>query len=637
MRAARAVLAGVIASAAAWPALQAQRAPQTPPTFRTEANHVRVEVFATRGGVPVTDLRREEIELLEDGVRQDIDEFERVAIPARGAAAGEIRGAPSGLAAPAVFADNPRARVFVVFLDGNHVDLSGSHRVREPLIAALDRLIGPDDQLAVMTPDMPAQALTFTTGTTTLAGELARHWDRGRRDNRGGTGSDERDCEAGLSLQPEVAEALIARRREQQTVAALEDLSFHLRGVRDGRTAIVLVTEGWKASRPGGAAGCGVDPSFDGEQALRRVIGAANRANASFYPVDPRGLPVFDQSITRPLTPGPGVPLAGFPLARRPDADADLFHARRQTLQGLADGTDGVAALDSNDLVASFQRIVTDLSAYYLVGYASTARPDGAFHAISVRTSRPGVQVRTRRGYVATLATAVPALPAPDAAGTRFAAIIAPLADYARPRPLRVHVATGWSSGDGAVPIVWVQGERFPGASEPPASTAASLQLLSTDGRPLGTTRVVMPPNAVTFSAAIRAAEPLSPGSYVVRVSLAGADAAGSVREATPITIAPHPSARGALWSRASALTGHRRIPTADLRFGRRERVWVDVPAAFVGPVTARLLDRAGNPLPVPVTAAARSDADGCGAIVLAVATRTAPAPSAPASDTRTT
>ena len=57
--------------------------PQRSPTFRTEANHIRVEVFATSRGMPVTDLRKSDFELLEDGHRQEIEEFEHVAIAAR--------------------------------------------------------------------------------------------------------------------------------------------------------------------------------------------------------------------------------------------------------------------------------------------------------------------------------------------------------------------------------------------------------------------------------------------------------------------------------------------------------------------------------------------------------------------------
>ena len=63
-------------------------------------------------------------------------------------------------------AENSRARVFVLFLDFNHVDVEGSLFIREPLVDALNRLIGPDDLIGVMTPEMSAADVTFARRTT---------------------------------------------------------------------------------------------------------------------------------------------------------------------------------------------------------------------------------------------------------------------------------------------------------------------------------------------------------------------------------------------------------------------------------------------------------------------------------------
>ena len=56
--------------------------------------------------------------------------------------------------------------------------------------------------------------------------------------------------------------------------------------------------------------------------------------------------------------------------------------------------------LDSNDLKAQLRRAADDLTSYYLMGYYSTnSRPDGKFRAIKVRSKRPGIEIRARRGY----------------------------------------------------------------------------------------------------------------------------------------------------------------------------------------------------------------------------------------------
>jgi hypothetical protein len=47
-------------------------------------------------------------------------------------------------------------------------------------------------------------------------------------------------------------------------------------------------------------------------------------------------------------------------------------------------------------------RVTADLDSYYEIGYASPpAAPDGHFHSIAVKLSRPGLTVHSRSGYFA--------------------------------------------------------------------------------------------------------------------------------------------------------------------------------------------------------------------------------------------
>ncbi|MEO5740206.1 MAG: hypothetical protein ABIS29_06400, partial [Vicinamibacterales bacterium] len=60
------------------------------------------------------------------------------------------------------------------------------------------------------------------------------------------------------------------------------------------------------------------------------------------------------------------------------------------------------AAVSSNDFASAFERIISDNSSYYVLAYYPPSnRRDGKFHRIDVRTSRPGLRVRARRGYAA--------------------------------------------------------------------------------------------------------------------------------------------------------------------------------------------------------------------------------------------
>src|SRR5579864_7328763 len=101
---------------------------QPPPaTFRTEANYVRVDAYITRDGAPVTDLTKDDCEVFEDRAPQRIEQFERVSI--RPAGAQETRIEPNNVREMRSMLEGSRARVFVLFLDTNHVEVEGSHNI----------------------------------------------------------------------------------------------------------------------------------------------------------------------------------------------------------------------------------------------------------------------------------------------------------------------------------------------------------------------------------------------------------------------------------------------------------------------------------------------------------------------------
>ena len=154
---------------------------QPRPTFKTEANYVRVDVFPTKDGAPVTDLTQADFE---SPRRQGPAENRRLRArrhPRRRAAGRAARA--EHRARVAGDARRPERRAsFVLFLDIYHVEVDGSRRIRKPLVDALDRLIGEDDLVAVMTPEMSARDITFARKTTTIDGLLTRYWHWGERD-----------------------------------------------------------------------------------------------------------------------------------------------------------------------------------------------------------------------------------------------------------------------------------------------------------------------------------------------------------------------------------------------------------------------------------------------------------------------
>ena len=638
-------LAICISAVAAAAVLAAQDQPPRP-TFRTEANYVRVDAYPTKDGAPVADLTQNDFEVLENGVAQRIEQFEHISI--RGSIPQEMRREPGSVAESREALQNPRARVFVIFLDTGHVDVGGSHNIRQPLVDALNKLIGEDDLFAVMTPDMSALDLAFARRTTSIEGYLARHWDWGERDKLIPTDPVERDYEScfGVQSQSAFTRELIARRREKRTIDALQDLVRYLRGAREERKAVITITDGWllygpnsqlENVVPAAAPGIQINPGtgklqpgngniantiptdkcmqdvmflshIDDQSEFRDILNEANYANTAFYPLDPRGLAVFDSPITAPL-----------PL----NVDNAQLQSRMNSLRTLAENTDGLAMVNSNDLAGSFRKIVNDLSSYYLLGYYSNGKLDGRFHTITVRVKRPGVSVRARHGYLAstpgaaaaTAAAAAAAKPAPLEGDAAFAAAaLMSLGTYAREVPLRVQAATGWKATDPGTPFVAVEGELSASREFEDmwkAGAAVTIELATEDGPSLASTRVTLAPGSRTFRAALVAAQPFAPGNYVVRTSARPTDSTLPTRDTLKLNVPHAPQTTGLIWIRRGPSTANRETPTADARFRRSEQVKVEVPTKSNQDASARLLDRTGKALAVPVTTALRDDADG--------------------------
>jgi VWFA-related protein len=613
-------------------ALPAAQVPANPQPFQTEVDYVRVDMHPTAGGRPVVDLAAEDVELLEDGNVQKLAQFERVSIS--GPRPQTMAPEPSTLAGMRRAVQDPRTRLFALFIDPQFVTLASSMQVRKPLIDALNKLVGGEDLIAVMTPEMSPEALTFTRRTNSIETLLAGHW--GEKGWTGTTDPIEFAYEAcypdapGTDTQG-IAPEMIQRRREKLTLDALEGLAIHLTNLREERKAVITVSEGWPLYGPNsslarplkfnasGLRPVTIDPrtgkpttqdpnpltpdhamceshrlalsQLQDENRFLAILQTANRGNVSFYPIDPRGL-TTDR-------------LRGV-----------------NALRTMAEVTDGLA-LTEQDIEAGLQRVLDDLNSYYLLGYYSPAKADGKYHRITVRVKRPGVQVRARAGYLAAkppaasrsgapVTPAAPAAPA-DAAETHLISdAIGALSSYARERPLRLQIATAWLPA--GIPGVWVVAEvpRNVSGDDWSKGGTAEVRLLDDAGATLVTQEAPLPASAGPISARVflKPALPLTPGEYQIRVRASSAGVLPA-SETARITVALPPAGRGALFNRRGVSTGNREAATADLRFRRTERVIVLLPASSTQPAAARLLDRAGKALAIPVTATTREDPDG--------------------------
>ena len=631
-----------------------QSPPQPPARFRTEANYIRVDVYATREGAPVQDLTADDFDVLEDGKPQRVDAFEHVVV--RPAGPQDVRIEPNSQREGNQMAANPRARVFVVFLDTNFVTIAGGHDIAEPLIALMERALGPDDLVGIMTPDMSVTQLVFARKTEVVQEGLRKNWPWGRRFALHKTDK-ESTLEACYPMtqgeqgtNSAIARALIERYREEQTLESLHDLIVHLQGIREERTAVITVTEGWVLHgrdqalassgqtlttidvntgtetlgpdgrvmpRAGGSRRDRITPvttrtdcdaermrlaNLDNALYFRDLLGMANRANVSFYPIDPRGLPAFDT----PLGPDPPLSL---------EADAASLRGRLDRMRELAANTDGVAILNSNDLAGNLRRLSEDLTSYYLLGYYSTnAKLDGAWHRISVRVKRPGVTVRSRNGYRSATeaevraARSAVAAPAPDAKAAMTAAL-GTLARSGADGRLRLHAAAATAGG---ATTVWVAGEVTPppGGQPDPIGNGADVDVdVTVRGGASTSAHAEIAPGARAFVTPVRLTGTPS-ASIDVRARLRGPDAGSGLSDIIQIDPPTAAAPTGPLLFRRGPSTGNALRPAADPRFSRTDRLHLELPAtADDRAEPATLLDRNGTVLSIPVTIGERTDA----------------------------
>jgi VWFA-related protein len=128
---------------------------------------------------------------------------------------------------------------------------------------------------------------------------------------------------------------------------------------------------------------------------LRAVVSAANRANIAFYTVDPSGLDTMSRARVAHLTTQAinSVDLGG---------SAVKATNYQENLRGLAEDTGGFAIADTNDTRIPLRHVMEEVRAHYEVAYAPTSSNyDGHFRTIEVRVHKSGIRLQSRKGYFA--------------------------------------------------------------------------------------------------------------------------------------------------------------------------------------------------------------------------------------------
>jgi len=378
--------------------------PQAPanPDFRVAIDLVTTDVIVRDGrDIFIADLTKDDFEVYEDGVRQTMASMTLV----HGGRVLNLQAPPpppaqEGIILPTARPRNDAAgRIFLIIVDDLHLDFRNTGRIRDLFKRIARTLVHEGDMFGIV-----------STGPSSLAIDLT--YDRKILDEAikkiTGNGLKPEDIIQGQDGPQGPAEVLY---RARVAFSTARDIVTQLERITNRRKAVVWVSNGFDFN-PFADSRLGEDPTFGGRMGQTREEGrdlnqqfnqgaqfadadlareladltrSANRANATFYTIDPRGL------------------VAGADLDVQMDPAEFQNHIRKtqDSLRVLADETGGIAIVNQNNFDKGLKRIDAETSDYYVVGYySSNPDPLKRTRKIEVKVvNREGLNVWSRTSY----------------------------------------------------------------------------------------------------------------------------------------------------------------------------------------------------------------------------------------------
>jgi VWFA-related protein len=400
-------------------------APQATPSFPTEVEVITVDaIVVDKDNRLVTGLTRDEFRVLEDGKPREIVSFEEYT-------RGEASVEDEEPAAPPAVVSNARGtelrgRAFALLLDDVFTPLQGSAEVRQAAAAFLRSSVGPGDEVTISTTSGNAYwSAGLPEGLEDLLAVAARF--KGR-DTQGRYGTQEygefhTDLSGTDAASIERARNSMFEMKRMTELQAYDivngrrqgdrQIAFEIDHIRKQRMKITLAAVRRQldalATVRGRKSLILLSPGFlqDDTPDIRETAAASRRANTALYFVDVRGLAgqnIFDAS--QRVEGGPSfVGLTG------EEAERNLVTAGTQN---LAQDTGGFSIRNVNDFGNATGRIAAESRSYYLLGiHPAEGKGQRDWRKLTVEVTRPGLKVRSRRGY--SLRDALP--PEEDAKG----------------------------------------------------------------------------------------------------------------------------------------------------------------------------------------------------------------------------
>jgi VWFA-related protein len=403
----------VAATAALHAQAPAAQAPaRSDQVIRRSFDIITQDVVVRNGrGQFVADLKKDDFEIFEDGVKQEIISF----VLTHGGRVFNVALPPPAPPQEGIILPPPRpandaaGRIFFIYVDDLHLDFRNTGRIRDLFKKISDELIHEGDMFGIVSTGPSSIAIDPTYDRKRLKEAL------NKISGAGLAPKDILDTPEGAEGPPEV------RYRANVAFSTAYDILQQLEQVHNRRKAFIYVSNGYDfdpfpktreklENERYGVPNRGSDGSDDGSgnnnsdsdytnpfsrtknvfsfadlaAQLSELTRAANRANTTIYTIDPRGL------------------VGGPDLDEQVDMVEWQNHVRQtqDTLRVLAELTGGIAVVNQNDYRRALQRIDAETSDYYVIGYYSN-NPDlrKRHRQIKVNVKRSDLQVTHRTSY----------------------------------------------------------------------------------------------------------------------------------------------------------------------------------------------------------------------------------------------
>jgi VWFA-related protein len=405
---------GIAAAAlcAASPARQTPASPQSP-AFRSGVDLVQLAVSVTdAGGRPVRGLTREDFRLLDDGRPATIavvaeHRSDALFVPSE----ANLDGVRAGVA--------PDANELVALVvDDLHVRVDRADRAKDVARRLVDGLAA--DAASAVTLTSGHATFAFSLDRTAALEAVARLTGHETRFSRLNVSTSFVPQPPSMGPPPLPADDPEHETDDLRLLHAIRDAANAFPHSDGRKHAIVVISEGiaplaWSSL----VSPIAIDPSTSSGQipstgsraatsgpvwlpdtlvtgrvkdatrvssALVEALRAARLAGAAVYAIDPRG------------AAAPGAE-GYFSRGAQFISDADVAENRQRSLALMTVETGGFPITDTDAIDAGVERILRELSDYYVLGFSPADRRTSKPRIIEVLVSRPGLTVRHRRLY----------------------------------------------------------------------------------------------------------------------------------------------------------------------------------------------------------------------------------------------